>query len=465
MNDLPIYLILTTLLTALGFVLTALIIWALFHRHRSPTTTFAWLLAILLIPYVGIPLYLLFGGRKLDRYVGRKLIAADTAETEESTDNTNGILLPPLVCGVFPPVCCVSPELVTDSVAAFTRLRQIIEQATTSIDICTYILGADDTGRAIVRSLTERAETGVTVRLLVDSYGSMSLPSKELAALRAAGGEVAYFMPIIKIPFQRRLNLRNHRKIVVVDRVAAMMGGMNLSRDYMGDVAHLDYWEDVCIVMHGEIAEHITAMFESDWQFARGKRTDDYSMSRVRGNVCEDAAVQLIASGPDVNGDPIHDSILVGLFGATERVWIVSPYVLPDEMLLKALALAAQRGVDVRLVTPDKSNHPVADFAREGYLDELSEAGVHIYFHQGAMLHGKAILIDSNLSVIGSANLDMRSMFFNFETAAVIRGEEFNRELAAWILKLTAQSREGVRPKNRVQKALFGIGRLVAPIL
>lgn len=464
MGDLPIYLILTTLFTAFGFVLSGVLIWTLLHRHRSPTSTFAWLLAIVLLPYVGIPLYLILGGRKLDRIVQVKSILLETDEPPEAGPENDGILLPSMVDGVFPTVCCTSTELVTDSVKAFERILSMIADAQQSIDICTYILGNDSTGRAIIAALTDRAKSGVIVRLLVDSYGSMSLPSKHLVPFRDAGGQILYFMPIIKIPFQRRLNLRNHRKSLVVDDRVAMVGGMNLSIDYMGHEARPDYWDDICVVMEGEAAQHIKCVFESDWGFALGRDSGQFESSGSSAE-CEDARMQLIASGPDVKGDPIHDSILVALFGAKKRVWIVSPYILPDEMLLKGMALAAQRGIDVRLVTPEKSNHPLADFAREGYLTQLEESGVRVFFYQTAMLHGKAMIVDDDLSFVGSANLDMRSMFFNFEIAGVLQGEAFTRELEAWMERLMEGSREGVLEKNRLQQAWYGLGRLVAPVL
>ena len=465
MSDLPIYIVLTTLVSVMGFILSALIIWTLLHRHRSPTSTFAWLMAILLLPYVGIPLFLLLGGRKLDRIVEHKTIAIEDDETGETANANDGILLPPAVGGVFPTVCCPAPILVTDAVDAFHRLRDLIANAQNSIDICTYILGDDATGHAVIAALTERACSGVNVRLLLDSYGSMSLPTKRLTEFRSAGGQVLYFMPIMKIPYQRRMNLRNHRKTLIIDDRTAMVGGMNLSLDYMGSEHQHEYWDDLCVIVEGEAAQHIKCVFESDWGFAMGQDSSDFEVSDERTGNCNEAEMQLVVSGPDVKGDPIHDSILIALFNATKRVWIVSPYILPDEMLLKAIALAAQRGIDVRLITPAESNHPLADFAREGYMDELARTGVRIYFHKGAMLHGKSMIIDDDLAFIGSANLDMRSMFFNFEIAGTIRSTEFTQQLDTWTRELMANSHEGVRKKNRLERAWFGLGRLVAPVL
>ena len=465
MSDLPIYIVLTTMLTVFGFLLSAGVIWTLLHRHRSPTSTFAWLLAILLLPYVGIPLFLMLGGRKLDRIIQSKLIIGDPDREHIKDIEESGILLPSSVSGVFPTVACVSLELVTDSVKAYNRFIEIIRSAETSIDVCTYILGNDTAGKGILEALTERAQAGVKVRLLIDSYGSMSLHSKVLAPFREAGGEAIFFMPIIKFPFQRRLNLRNHRKSFVIDENVMMVGGMNLASEYMGPENRPDYWDDVCVIVKGTIAQHVKSVFESDWNFALGREVKPETAEISSDCDQCDGEMQLIVSGPDVNGDPIHDSILVALFGARKRIWIVSPYILPDELLLKSMRLTAQRGVDVRLITPEKSNHPVADFAREGYLTELENAGVRVYFHQGSMLHGKAIIVDEDLSFIGSANLDMRSMFFNFETAGVIRSRAFTTEVETWIERLIAESREGVREKNRLQQAWYGLGRLVAPVL
>lgn len=465
MTDFRLYLILAPILTAIGFALTVYLIWTLLHRHRSPASTFAWIMAIVLLPYMGIPLYILFGGRKIALSKKYRNLLKKSLKHIPHDDPSNDLLLPAAVSGVYPTMRADEVELITGSGEAFSELLRLIAAAEQSIDICTYILGSDETGLAILDALAQKAGQGVRVRLLLDAYGSMAMPTRVLAPLEEAGGEVAFFMPILRLPFQRRLNLRNHRKLLLFDSQLAVIGGMNLSGQYMGDDQNAEYWVDLCVRITGSGVAHLHEVFESDWAFAHAVLLDDAPIHSSPLDHGGDRRTQFIASGPDVKGDPIHDAILVAIYGAKKRVWIVSPYILPDESLLIALNIAAQRGLDIRLITPEHSNHRVADFARESFLLELQDFGARIFFYTKGMLHGKAIVIDDHLSFVGSANLDMRSMFFNFEIAAGIECNVFCGELTSWMTTILEDCREGVKEKNRFQQVWLGIGRLLAPIL
>lgn len=465
MEDWTIYLILAPILAGLGTVLTVFLIWTLLHRHRSPTSTFAWMMAIILIPYAGIPMYLLFGGRKIVRFVKEKKLPPTDTDKPDDVSRDSELFMLPGVSGVYPTTTCEDIELFIDGHAAFAEIVDLIKNAREQIDICTYILGSEETGLAIIHALTDAAKRGVKVRFLIDSYGSMKLSSRFVAPLKDAGGEVSFFLPIMRLPFQRRVNLRNHRKILLIDDTIAVIGGMNLTTQYMGNVQDASYWVDLSIRIKGEGVRYLREVFESDWAFSERRPQPEPPDVPVPDIGTCPIRTQFIASGPDVVGDPIHDAILIALFAAKKRIWIVSPYILPDESLLKAMIIAVHRGIDVRLITPQDSNHPIADFAREGYLQELQKVGARIFFYTPGMLHGKAMIVDDNLSFVGSANMDMRSMFFNFEIAAGIESETFCAQLDEWMKTLLQDSVEGVREKNRFEQAWYGIGRLVAPVL
>jgi len=206
-----------------------------------------------------------------------------------------------------------------------------------------------------------------------------------LAPLIAAGAKVAFFMPMLHLPFRGRTNLRNHRKIVVVDGRHALTGGMNLAEDYMGPTPDPKRWRDFSLVISGPAVTDLVDLFHSDWKFATGEdiRKEDGLPFHIepKGSIA-----QVVASGPDVSGDPLYESLVSVAFAAQWRIWVVTPYFVPDETLVRALELAARRGVDVRVVVPARSNHLMADLARVSYLRQVQKAGGEVLMYEPGMV-------------------------------------------------------------------------------
>ena len=415
--------------------------------QRSPSSTVAWLLAILLVPYIGVPAYMLFGGRKIRRMTKNK----------PSFSNE--------VSRVFPLRGGNEISLLVTGEKAYTTLIDLIDHAEKSIDIATFVLGNDETGAAIIAALVRRAKQGVRVRLLLDALGSFHVSKKKLLTpLVASGGRYAFFMPMMPLPFRGRANLRNHRKIVIIDNTTALVGGMNLAREYMGTNTDLPRWHDLSLVVNGPVLADLQAVFSSDWQFAARQKTANNDVPVLAADGAT-IALQLVPSGPDVVGDPLYDSIITAIFKAQQRVWIVTPYFIPDEMLLMTLCLAARRGIDVRIVLPSVSNHPLADLVRQSYLRQIQDNGATIYTFTPGMLHGKVILVDTTLGVVGSMNMDIRSLFLNYEIALFIYNQRVVKELENWITNLMKQSDRGIKKTNIVVEFLEGVGRLLSPLL
>jgi cardiolipin synthase len=467
--------LITPLLAPLGFGLALLLMAHLLNQQRSPSSTMAWLLVIVLLPYVGVPLYLTFGGRKTRRMAGRKR-PVYTAPGDESECPGAGGATEKILRSLSVPATTAGNRLrlITTGEEAYRLLIRAIDEATTSIDITTYILGTDDVGRAIVDRLARRAGEGVTVRLLLDSVGSWRVRRRSLAVLTERGAGVAFFMPVIHIPFRGRANLRNHRKIIVVDNQRAIIGGMNLSGEYMGPTPDPKRWRDLSLLVEGPAVADLAALFRSDWLFATGEDLgpvvrpapllEPFDDGRDAGS-CRNP-VQVVASGPDVVGDPLYESLIAALFTATTRIWVVTPYFVPDEMLARALEIAARRGVEVILVVPRHSNHWTADLARAGFLRQVFKAGGRIRLYEPVMLHAKALLIDDNLAVIGSANMDMRSLFLNYEVALFLYGPDQVEETAAWVRSLMPDAPAGLPPSRSWAAELTGnVVRLLSPLL
>ncbi len=305
------------------------------------------------------------------------------------------------------------------------------------------------------------------MRLLIDDIGSWRVRRRSLAALIGAGAEVAYFMPMLHIPLRGRANLRNHRKVIITDSRVALMGGMNLAWPYIGPPGSENLWRDLSVIVEGPVVTELESIFASDWRFATGRSPEPKAAAtrQMRSAGMESSVVQVVASGPDVDGDPLYESLLVMVFAARHRIWIVTPYFVPDEMLARALTLAARRGVDVRLIVPLRSNHITADLARSAYLRDLHSAGGRVLLYTPVMLHAKAIVFDDRLAVIGSANMDMRSLFLNYEVALYVSTPAQVAEIADWAEGLMADTRRGLPAPGWEREFFENIVRLLSPLL
>jgi cardiolipin synthase len=307
----------------------------------------------------------------------------------------------------------------------------------------------------------------VAVRLLIDDLGSWRLRRRSLARLSAAGAQVAFFMPVLHVPFRGRANLRNHRKLIVVDGRVALTGGMNLAWPYMGPPSAQALWLDIAAVVAGPAVADLEAVFASDWKFATGAEPGPAAVPVAPdpAPAADSTLVQVVASGPDVAGDPLYESLLALIFAAEHRIRIVTPYFVPDEMLARALNLAARRGVDVCLIVPVRSNHPTADLARASYLRDLHNAGGRVLLYTPVMLHAKVVVFDDQLAIIGSANMDMRSLFLNYELALFVWSRPQVQEVSRWVAGLEAQSQRELPAPGWPLEIAENVVRLLSPLL
>jgi cardiolipin synthase len=277
--------------------------------------------------------------------------------------------------GIFPPSAHSHITLLPEGEQAFQTILDLIENARHSVYIATFILGKDETGSAIVNALAKKASKDLEICLLLDALGSVRISKKFLLPILEAGGRVAFFMPMIHWPFRGRANLRNHRKMIICDNQTAIIGGMNLASEYMGPQVSKDRWQDLSLLVQGPVTDHITDIFRSDWEFASTATLRDNLTTRQALKPDSNGVTQLIASGPDVRNDSLRNAILTAIFRANRRIWVVTPYFVPDELMSEGLCIAIGRNVDVSIIIPQKSNHRLADLVREGYLARVQEAG------------------------------------------------------------------------------------------
>ena len=459
------------LLTVVGFLLAVFAIARLMSERKQPGHTFAWLLSFVFIPWLSVPLFLIFGGRKLRRLAAQKARLCPIVPGAPPSAAAGSFAARVLTLnGACPPVGGNRVEFIASGEDAFHDLERRIRETRHTIHLMTFILSRDAVGKRIVRLLAQRAREGVKVRLLLDSLGCFFSKGRFCDPLRQAGGEVVAFMPMLPVSTRGSANLRNHRKIAIFDHRLASIGGRNLAIEYMGPTPMRRRWRDFGAVVEGPAVALLNEIFLADWAYASGQpiaRLHDELPAGVPPAV-GGSELQIVASGPDVPGDPLYEGILSLVQQAERSVWIVTPYFIPDEVLQRSLIVQARAGIDVRVVVPARSNHPVTDLARRHHLRDLHRAGVKVLLYGPGMNHAKAILVDESTAVWGSANMDLRSLFVNFEVAAVTYSEGDARQVGAWMREVFAHSKPMPAP---VPRPGFGtslaeqVGRLVGPLL
>ncbi len=445
--------------SVVGVLLALVLVSRILRGPREPAATLAWLVVILFVPIVGVPLYLTFGERKLDALLARKRAIVLPAHAGAHPHPVHGLLVS---LGI--PAATTGNEVIfhADGEEAWRALIELLESARVSIDIAIFILADDSTGSAVLDLLRRRASAGVRVRLLLDGVGSFPLPRRRLRPLIAAGAEVSWFIPVLHRPMRGKTNLRNHRKIVIVDDERLWSGGRNLAREYLAPRYDKDCWIDLSFSHHGPAVMVYRAIFEADWRFATDAPLDDPIVMRI-DHAGDTGPVQVTPSGPDVNDDPIYAALLSACYEARGRITIVTPYYVPERGMQEALRLAALRGVEIDMILPARSNHRLADIARGRYLRELTAAGARIWLYPDAMVHAKALVFDDHLAMAGSANLDIRSLFLNCEVVSLFYGADEIRWLSEWLEGLRARSdRHHPEPVGATRELLEGVVELMA---
>ncbi len=434
-------------------------------RGRRPIANIlAWLLFMFLVPYVGIPLFLIIGQRKLTWITDKKREIYHPKTCALNFTNP----IERLICTFGAPAATDNNnvKLLTDGIATYHLIVEKISQAKSSILISTYRITNDQVGSAIVKLLTEKAKQGIQVCLLLDTVGTfLMFPRRKLKPLRKAGGSVRYIMPLFHTPFRGRVNLRDHRKIMVFDGHEAIVGGMNLAKEYMGPKPYAKRWDDLNLLICGGAVASLIAIFESDWKFAASNMEyKSYQRPQISDSQAGNALIQMIASGPDTVGDPLYDSIISSIYDAKKSIYIITPYFVLDDALQKAFMIAVRGGIDVNIIIPGKSNHPITDLVRSISIRKLHKAGAKIWFTK-KMIHAKAMIFDDTLGIVGSANLDMRSLLLNFEISCFLYSKPEIANLQNWVNSLLPNCTTTFKKPSLGRMWLEDAAQLLKPLL
>lgn len=419
------------------------------HQRRHPSSAIAWVLALAAMPYVALPLFLMFGMRKTARAPRRGPAAAAI-----SAGHTPAARLQALAVGLglAPPTACRDLAIHQDGEQALARLRELLHGARHSIDVSTFLIGNDAVGREVCDLLTQRAREGVRVRLMIDGVGRYLGWLPPLIAVKQAGVSVRLFASPWTSPLMGgRANLRNHRKIAAADGGWVWAGGRNLAAEYFMPSARptggvRPAWTDLTFDFRGPLAQQVCRHFEHDWRLAAGERPASRRDADEPVVAGAGPLGQFLPSGPDQGDDTVYALLVDACFNARERIVAVTPYFVPDAVLLMALVLAARRGIEVDLIVPRRSNHRLADAARPGALRDMAEAGARVWLTPG-MLHAKLVVVDDTVAFSGSLNLDQRSLFLNYEMMVAFYDAQAIAGFASWAHRVRASAHQ-MRPPH-----------------
>jgi cardiolipin synthase len=446
---------------------------------RTAPGAIAWIVSLNAMPLVAVPAYWILGRSKFQGYViGRR--EDDTLLYRNLNDSMllvhrYRVMLPPGERQVqaierlakMPLVGGNRVELLIDGEAAFRSMFEGIATAKEYVLVQFYIVRDDDLGRELQRLLQTKAREGVTVYFLYDEIGSYRLPTSFLDALVDAGVRVHRFHSTRGSGNRFQLNFRNHRKIVVVDGRYGWVGGLNVGDEYLGRNPRVGLWRDTHLKMEGPATLCLQLSFVEDWHWATGAILAlDWEPVPATDS---DVPVLLLPSGPADRFETASLMVQHAISSAHRRLWISSPYFVPDEGVLGALKLAALRGVDVRVLIPERPDNFLTHYAAYALVGPLLEAGVRIHRYTAGFLHAKTMLVDELASAVGTVNFDNRSFRLNFEITAWVMDEEFAREMEAMFEQDFARSRlmtvDEVSEKPWWFRAASRAAYLTAPVL
>ncbi|MFF2911839.1 cardiolipin synthase [Paenibacillus sp. NPDC057934] len=363
---------------------------------------------------------------------------------------------------------CNTTRLLSSTEEAYTSMLEAMEDAREHIHMEFYIFRDDEIGDRFQDVMIRKARQGVKVRLLCDGMGSHALSRRYIQTLRRAGVEVHFFLPPLLSLLEGRFNYRNHRKLLIVDGLVGFTGGMNVGDEYLGRNPKIGYWRDTQLRLEGDAVYFIQYVFLKDWKLASGEKVSHPRLFPFHGCVGKEA-VKIVPSGPDGQMDASQEMYFGALSAAKNRIWISSPYFIPDPAICRALKSAVLKGVDVRIVIPAKPDNWVVYYASLSYLENLQDAGVKFYRYTKGFMHAKIMVADELLAAVGSVNLDMRSFYSNFELTAVLLdlnaisavADGFQRDLKHSEFINPEQFRE----RGRLVKLGEGICQLLSPLL
>ena len=474
MNSLIIILLIVLYLYMIISAISVLLL-----ENRNPVRSLSWVIVLVLLPIIGIILYLLIGQNyRKQKIISKKSIRHNTklSKTEFHPEDFQEFITQSHHFNLVnllkknsdaPAYAFNKIDVLADGEATFDSMFEAIKNAKDHIHIEFFIFGDDRISNHLRELLIEKAQAGVRVRMIYDYLGSIDLSKKYLQSLRDAGAYVKPFLPLRLRLRRSKINFRNHRKLLIVDGKLGFTGGLNFADRYIfGNT--LGKWRDTFVRFEGSVVHGLQSLFLTDWYFVERKLITDLKYYPKPKKHSENL-VQIVSSGPDSDWESIMQGIASAIMSANKYIYIHTPYFVPNDVILNAVSIAALSGIDVRLMIPTVSDSKLSDACTFSYLGEILDAGVKVYQYKDGFLHSKAIVIDDFISIIGSANLDERSFNQNFEANAFIYDVETSVELKGLFIKDQDNCRkisiDDWNNRKRSQKLKESFARLFSPII
>lgn len=438
---------LIVLLYIINFLIAITIV---FLERKDPSATLAWIMVLFAVPVAGIILYFFFS-----QNIARQKVFFLTDDEEILVTGSLAKQADKIRAGTFrfnKPEIKIWDDLIelnqnygrayftqNNSINIFADGKDMIESllsdiknAEKSINVMFFILKNDETGRTLIDALAEKAKEGVKVRLLLDALGSRRIGRRFTRKFIECGGEFATFFPpkfrILEF-MNSKLNYRNHRKIVAIDNKIGYIGGFNVAKEYVGLKKKFGYWRDTHLRIEGGSVQDINARFLLDWRCATNDMENIASVFYEPKDVKGDIGVQIVSCGPDSEDQEVKRAFMKMITSAKKNIYIQTPYFVPDAPILESVKMAAQSGVDVKIMIPCKADHVFVYWATYAYCGEIIKAGGRVFIYDKGFLHAKTMTADGQVVTVGSTNFDVRSFKLNFESNAFVYDEQFAKKM------------------------------------
>ncbi len=471
-----------TLFYILWFVSSLGAVIHLLLYKREPSSTIAWLLFTTSFPIIGPAIFFVFGPQRLERQAIKRSreLEKSTFPTPTETPSSDPAPIISWLSSEDAQVLHLARRisqygvtagnhvhLLPDPHQALLAMKAAIAEARRFIHLEYYIIESDEVTRSLFEDLLAASHRGIEVRILYDSLGSLFLKRIYFRRLIQAGAKIAGFLPVSLLPQRINLNFRNHRKILIVDGKVAFTGGTNIGKKYLG-LRTDSQWLDYTTRIQGAVCRQLEDVFAKDWHFTTQEDLFDakyYPAVEKAG----DSIVQVLESGPDSTFLALHQALFFAINSAKHDILLTTPYFIPDPALITTLTVAALKGINVKLLLPAKSDSRFVQYASRSFYDDLLQAGVQIYEYQPRVLHAKIVVIDKKWTILGSANMDIRSFRLNFELNLLVYGAEVANQAVQQVEtdlgdSLRVDLAQFVR-RPLTQQVLENACRLMSPIL
>lgn len=478
-NNIWIVLIIVNYLLAISAVVTVLL------KNINPTKTVSYIMVLVFFPFFGLFVYYMFGQEYRKTKLFNRKDISNTSVIQSVGDNLrikekdlDDIsdrfeekikLVKLLKASEKSPLTLKNDvDILVNANIKFERLFEDLKEAEHYIHVEYYVINDDKIGTKLLNILCEKAKEGLEVKLTYDDVGS-KISSKMKRKLTESGVEHYPFMRVLFSSLAGKTNYRNHRKIAIIDGAIGYVGGINISDDYVNYDDSARYWRDTHLRIHGEAVKILQFHFLTTWDFVNDSEIEIKQMYFPVIDCAQNIPVQIAASGPDTDWANIMEAILTAINNAETYIYLTTPYFIPNDQIVTALQIAARIGVDVRLITPKKSDSWIAQHATSSYLEPLLEAGVKVFLYEKGFIHAKTMVVDDLFSTIGTCNMDNRSFNINFEINALIyhkgKSEELKSIFMADLENCEQLDYERWKERSKYCKVQESFSRLWAPML